>query len=671
MAPMSESLPHLPGTRYQVIKLLGAGGMARVYEAADKKLDRRVAVKVPNERVLRDPVAQERFRREARSVAKLSHDNVVRIYDFVDDEKLPYLVMELVEGRDLERYLEENPSLPLEEAIRITGSILDAVGHAHEQGLIHRDLSPHNILIEDSTGAVKVSDFGIVRALGEKTLTEEGAMVGSVKTMAPEQARGEQVDPSSDLYSVGCLLFYMTTGRLPFPGDNPVQVALKHVNELPVSPAKLNPDLPEQVVDTILTALKKDPAQRFTDAAEMKASLTGKPARKVAAPSAPAPKKGFPWVSVLLVLVICGGMVVAVKRWMGTKVEVPALSGMTVEEGRQSLESLGLELTVSERVASNEYPAEAIIGQSPPAGLAVRPGTVIRVTVSRGPKAILMPDLMGLTEPQAKDKLRDARLRANFKEESDPKIPPGQVKSQNPKAGAEVAPDTVVEVVISSGEAGLEVPNLLGLTEEEAQRALSRLGLEMVVEAYRRQANTPEGQVISQNPSAGARAEKGRRIFLVLSRGSADLNAPDLEGKTVAEARQIVADLGGRLVVDGQARDEDVVVIQDPPAGDYLENPVITVRTGPTTVVPNVMGMDEADARRKLERAGLVVGDVRRYYGEHPGEVMAQHPYPGIECRPGMPVDLEVADPSASRPEPEPLVPEPTPAVSPPAWVED
>ena len=673
---MHDEELELPGGRYKILEPLGAGGMAQVYRAYDQKLDREVAVKVPNERVLRDDVARERFRREARSSAGLNHSNIVSIYDFVEDEQRPYLVMELVEGEDLGSYLASSERLDPEEAIRIGAAILDAIGYAHDQGLVHRDLSPHNILLERSTGVVKVSDFGIVRALGDKTLTEDGQMVGSVLTMSPEQAKGERVDRRCDLYSVGCLLYLMVTGQCPFTGDNPVQVALKHVSEQVTSPLELVPGLPDNLVATILKALEKEPQKRFVDAEAMKAALKG----LVELPPSPQPEpevsaaqpssSRFPWVLALLLVLMAGGLLVATERWLSNKVEVPELTGLSQGQAQERLEALGLTLKVSERVPSRKHAKDVVVGQSPPRGVKVRPPSEVRVTLSEGTPALKVPRLVGLTESQARDELQKLRLAAEFREESDSSIPPGMVKSQEPPPETEIGADQLVVVVLSSGAEALKVPDLLGLSEEAARQRLEELGLEMIVEAYRKKAQTPEGVVLSQNPSAGARASRGRRVFLVLSRGDADLHAPELEGKTLSEARRITQELGIELQVEGEAQEEDPIVFQDPPPGEFLEEPLMSVRATPSTVVPSVTGLELAEAESKVRSAGLSLGEIRRVYGPRAGEVVDQDPMPGIELPPNSVVDLFVAEPSLDpNPGPGPEV-IPTPLSTPEPWVE-
>ncbi len=654
--------------------------MALVFRGLDHNLDREVAVKVPNERVLQDPDSRERFRREARSAAALTHPHIVRIYDFLDDEEVPCLVMELIDGQDLGDYLSSQP-LSIEKALRFGAEILDAVSYAHEQGIIHRDLSPHNILI-DSGGRVLVTDFGIARALGDQTLTDTGQMVGSVTTMSPEQAQGERVDVRSDLYSVGCLLYAMVAGRLPFEGDNPVQVALKHVNQQPTPPSRWRPDLPQKVEHLILSALAKDPGERPESARAMATSARAlvtpdlAPTRVRPAVSKPSPspsaQRGLPWVAFLLFVLFSGVTLWGISQLLIPKtVPVPDIEGQTVEEARRLVEQAGLRLEVAREVASETLAQGRIVRQSPPAGVKIRADQAISVTVSAGIPRIKLASLESLTVSEARSRLDRLGLKVEVKERAHERIPTGLVISQHPAAGAEVERGDTIELVVSSGSAWAVVPQMVGLSSEEARAVLERLGLEMVVESYRPDAQADEEKVLSQNPSAGARVRVGRRVFLVLSRGRQDLHVPELEGKTVAEAREIVKEMGLELVVEGEGGADEPIVFQEPPPGDPVRSTTVRVKTSPSTVVPVLQGRNERDAVIKLLAAGLEVGQVRRVYGEVAGDVVGQEPLPGIEVPPGTRVDLFIADPEVQQePGPEASPVEPKPQFTPAPWVE-
>lgn len=671
---MPEQFPHIPSERYELRESLGQGGMARVFKALDRNLDRQVAVKVLDERILSDPASLDRFRREARSAAGLAHPNIVRIYDFLDHPESPTLVMELIEGEDLGDYVGRVGPLDLSEALRLGEQILEALAHAHDHGLVHRDLSPRNILLEAHGGRVKVADFGIARALGDKTLTDTGQMVGSVATMSPEQAQGEDVDARSDIYSVGCLLYLMTTGRLPFQGDNPVQVALKHVGEVPTSPGRLNPELPDAIVSLILTAMSKDPDNRYADARAMLAALQAarrapappeleptrvRPAVGRTAPPPPPPaslppleqrRASFPWAVVAFLALLGVALAAGAYYFMGQQVQVPSLVGLDLEAARERLASVKLRLRVERQVATSEFEPNVVVSQSPVEGTTLRIGSEVRVEISQGPPTVELPDFRNLTVSRARDELGNLRLKVKVTEKPSESVPVGVVVDQDPAAGSKVTLDTTVELIVSSGAAGVIVPQLVGMKLDEARRVTDRLELELVVSEYRLDAGAEEDVVLEQNPSAGAKALKGRRILVVVSRGRTGLNVPQLEGKTVAEARTILKDMGLELKVEGEASASDPIVFQEPPPGDPVVDLVVTVRTSPSTVVPVVQGLTLEEARARIQEAGLGVGRVTTEYYEIDGEVLGQDPLPGIEVPPGSLVDLMVGDPEAAQP---------------------
>lgn len=315
--------------KYHLLEVLGKGGMAEVYRAQELFSERQVAIKLPRGDYLRgDPEGLERLGREARAIQKLDHPNIVRLLDWGQGEQGDYLVMELVEGESLRQRLDRGGPLPCDEAVGLVAQVLEALSAAHRAGLVHRDISAGNVLV-DAAGRVKVTDFGIARATDERTLTQTGAMIGSVHYMSPEQARGEAVGPASDLYSVGILLFELVTGRKPFESDNPVKLALKHVREEPPSPARWRPDLPKNVENAVLRALEKEPEQRFASAEAMRQALLEeevlertllRPAVKaVPFPAAQAPpqplerpsaKPSWRWVAVAVALLLAGLFVV-------------------------------------------------------------------------------------------------------------------------------------------------------------------------------------------------------------------------------------------------------------------------------------------------------------------------------------------------------------------------
>lgn len=682
--------------RYEILELLGEGGMARVYRARDLHLGREVAVKVLLDSVARDPDLCERFRREARAAATLSHPNIVGVFDFLESPEGIFLIMELVRGEDLRTRLDRSGPLPIPEATRIATKILAALQHAHSHGLIHRDVSARNVLLDES-GTVRVSDFGIARAVGDRTLTRTGEMLGSVQYISPEQARGDQAGAQADLYAVGVLLYEMLTGRLPFLAENPVQLALKHVNEEPVPPSHFRPGLPPLLEDGILQALRKDPEERFASAGDMaafleKAASGGHVDRTLtwpqAVPPSPAPPRGnreepqgirstpprragmLWWMVGIALLALLAGVLWSV-LWPVERVEVPNVVGLSLAAAREQAARSGLELRIQDQRPSEEVPPETILEQRPAPGQKVARGSALYVIVCRGREMVTVPDLTGLTLSRAREEISRLGLVLEEVRESDPEQPPGVVIRQSPGAGGQVTRGTTILVVVSSGPGTKELPDLRGMPRAEAEKVLSDLGFSLVVGGTRPDASLPEDSILEQAPSAGTLLDAGTKVRVILSLGRQGLVAPELIGKSLREAREIAARQGLDLVVDGPAGPEDAVDSQDPAPGQPLAGAEIHVSSHQTAVVPRLQGSTLEQARERLEALGLVLGEVSRAPSADfaPGEIVEQSPAQGIEVPRGSAVDLLVADPAAPTPvvTPGDVQPEtPTPSAS---WV--
>lgn len=677
--------------RYEILDLIGEGGMARVYRARDLHLGREVAVKVLLDSVAREPDLVERFRREARSSAALGHPNIVQVYDFLDNQDGAFLIMELVRGEDLRTRLRRTGPMPVAEATRIATGILAALEHAHAQGLIHRDISARNVLLDEG-GGIRVSDFGIARALGDRTLTRTGELVGSVQYISPEQARGDEPRVESDLYGVGILLYEMVTGTLPFVAESPVQMALKHINDDPEPPSRRRPGLPHEFEDAIMRAMAKDPEHRFHSAREMAQALgrastmaatevtrirpsAGHPVVPPPAaalpPAEPPRRPGMLWVLVgTAVVALLVGILWAVVSPDG-RVDVPDLVGLPLEEARRQAEALGLDLRIGDQKPSPSAKPNTVLEQSPAAGATLRKGGILYVTVSQGPETVAVPDLQGLTESRARDELMRLGLEMRRSEETSTSVSVGVVISQDPAAGTQITKGTPVQVVVSTGSGREAVPSLVGMKQEEAEKVLADLGMSLVLGGTRGDASAAEDTVLEQNPSAGTMVPKGQKIRVILSRGREGLAAPDLVGKSVAEAQEIAKGLGIELAVEGGAGPDASIVSQSPAAGEPMEGTVITVSGSQTATVPNVGGMTVEQAAAELEAAGLRVGEVSRApaEGASPGEILDQDPKPGVEAERGAAVNVIVADASAPTPVPTdpPVTPvDPSPAAS---WV--
>ncbi len=676
--------------RYEILELLGEGGMARVYRARDRHLGREVAVKILLASVARDPDLVERFRREARSAATLAHPNIVQVFDFLETGEGTFLIMELVRGQDLRTWLKQEGPLSVAEAVRLTCGILAALDHAHGKGLIHRDISARNILL-DQDGTVRVSDFGIARAVGDRTLTRAGEMLGSVQYISPEQARGEEVGPQADLYGVGVLLFEMLTGALPFTAESPVQLALKHLNEEPEPPSRSRPGLPAALDALVLTALRKDPGERFGSAVQMAQALRlavpPEDAERTRTLVRPSPASAQPDMEGMscepgagqdlepeaepgpvgaprragVLWFLLGTAVLALLAGLGwvllrpaERVQIPNLVGLPLQEARNQAQALGLDLRIQEQRPSEEMAAGSILEQRPLPGKWLARGQALYVVVCQGRELVTVPDLHGQLEARAREDLARLGLLLRAVRQSDPQVPVGVVIRQEPGAGQEVTRGTEVEAVISTGPGRKAVPDLTGLGRAEAEKILTDLGFSLVVAGTRADARAAEDAILQQIPSAGTLLDPGQRIRVVLSRGRQGLAAPDLVGKSLREAREIAAGQGFRLVLEGDAGQEDSIESQSPQAGQTLEGSEIRVRASQTATVPSVRHLTVEQAQAELQAAGLVLGEVLTApaAGHNPGEIVEQDPGDGQDVPRGSAVDVTVADPGAPGPAP-------------------
>jgi serine/threonine-protein kinase len=610
--------------RYRILRKLGAGGMANVYLAEDEELGRRVAIKILNDRYANDELFIERFRREAKSAAGLSHPNIVSIYDRGQAEGTYYIAMEVIEGRSLKELILTRGPLPIAQAIAFTLEILDALRFAHRHGIIHRDVKPHNILIGGER--LKVTDFGIARA-GASQMTEAGSIMGTAQYLSPEQARGAPVTASSDLYSVGIVLYEMLTGKVPFSGDSAIEIAMKHLNELPKPPSKLRPEIPPELDHVVLRALAKAPEDRYQTAEEFADDLhrveAGLPlapetsegvtallaapmgtiggttqvlpgdATQIAPPrpdtprtpppyrpgymyEEPPPKRRrwMPWLLVVLLLAAAGfaGWYVFTKIQdqlaANATVPVPNVIGLREQLAKQKLEEQGLVPRV-ERAASTERDKGIVLDQRPDGGARVQKGDEVTIIVSTGVPQATVPDVVGMDYAAAVDELNKVNLQAKRKNVFSPK-PPGQVVAQDPKAQKTVDEGTTVLLSVSKGAQTVAVPDVLQQTQDSATAELQAAGFDVqVVQAP--SDTTPEGLVAAQSPDPGTEAEKGSTVTITVSTGPAEQNVPDVVGKDKNEAKQELQDAGFKVdmqeVPVSDPTQNNVVQDQDPEGG--------------------------------------------------------------------------------------------------------
>lgn len=531
------------GNRYEIVEQLGGGGMAQVYKGKDNLLNRAVTIKVLREQYANDENFIRRFQREAQAVASLSHPNIVSIYDVGQEGSMYYLVMEYVEGSNLKELIARQQKLAPVQAVDIAIQICEALEHAHNNRVIHRDIKPHNILITPR-GRVKVTDFGIARAVSEATVTYTGSLVGSVQYISPEQARGEVTGTKGDIYSAGVVLYEMLTGQLPFHGESPISVALKHIQNKPQRPREIDPDIPEALEKVVLKAMEKEKELRYESAEEMKIDLLkiyqtigdhsgftgivgGGPLREGNNLVKKRRRKLKP-VAWLLFFILLAALVyqgyTSLKEFLFVAtVEVPQVTDKSLEEAKALLLEADLKPSVVLYRNHPTVPEGHVIIQNPPAGQVVRQGRTVELDISQGPELVPVPLVIGETLRSARIKLenRDFKVAPNPEEVYHPEVPIGRVVEQDPPPDTKKPVGTEVKLVISLGPEPeyIEMPDLVGLTLEDARAKLQEVGLKLGAVSNEKSTEYFSGQVISQDVPPMERILQGQTVKLVISTG--------------------------------------------------------------------------------------------------------------------------------------------------------
>ncbi|GAB2593488.1 Stk1 family PASTA domain-containing Ser/Thr kinase [Microlunatus antarcticus] len=554
------------GGRYELGETLGRGGMAEVRRAVDLRLGRAVAVKQLRIDLATDPTFQARFRREAQSAAGLNHPTIVAVYDTGEEPdavtgvSIPYIVMELVEGPTLRDVLRDGRKILPERALELTAGVLDALGYSHRAGIIHRDIKPANVMLT-TAGTIKVMDFGIARAVADTsaTMTQTAAVIGTAQYLSPEQARGETVDARSDLYSTGCLLYELLTGRPPFTGDSPVSVAYQHVREAPVPPSQIDPEIGPDIDAVVLKSLAKDAADRYQSAREMKADITRvlagqqatavvpRVAPVVATPVVDTPTRVVPPVATavvveqtedeeepkkrtglivllsLLGLVLVAGGIFAVYRLNNPAVQdvaVPDVLTYTESQARTQLEGAGLRVRV-ERDNGDAATKGTVVAQDPAGRTQTPAGSTVTVTVNDGPESAQIPGgLVGEDKDDVEKTLRDAgftNVDSTEATSEDADAKEGEVLSVSPVEGTEVALTDEITVTYATGRSS--VPDVSSFPQAAAEKALRDAGFSKV-SVTRQVSSETAGTVISQNPDPGSKASRSTTIKLVVAQAA-------------------------------------------------------------------------------------------------------------------------------------------------------
>jgi eukaryotic-like serine/threonine-protein kinase len=544
------------GDRYELSGLLGRGGMAEVRMGHDLRLGRPVAVKRLRSDLAADPTFQARFRREAQAAASLNHPAIVSVYDTGEEpdstgQSIPYIVMEYVEGKTLREILREGRKVLPERALEVVADVLGALDYSHRAGIVHRDIKPANVMLTPN-GSVKVMDFGIARAIADSsaTMTATAAVVGTAQYLSPEQARGEQVDARSDIYSTGCLLYELLTGRPPFVGDSPVSVAYQHVREDAPPPSTLDPQISPAIDAIVAKALAKRTEERYQSAAEMRADIQRALAgQQIAAPAvtpevtqaympllseptqamttampAAEPVDDHPTrrrvAYVLLGLAVLAVFVAAAifGREFFAKSDVPQVSvpnvvDMSRAKAIQKLDKVGLKADIRLQ-NSNDVAKGVVLAQDPPLGTLVDKGSKVKLTVSAGKKMVqIPPDIVDMNLQGAEAALTDLGLRSRPIEEHSTETK-GQVTRTDPLPGESVPVDSVVTVWFSAGL--VEVPSVIGQTQDGATSQLTGLGFQ-VTPSFDPSSDQPAGTVIGQNPAPGEKKPYGSQVVITVS----------------------------------------------------------------------------------------------------------------------------------------------------------
>jgi len=631
MATIDERRGTIFAGRYRLERKLGGGGMADVWLAEDQELGRKVAIKMLHDRYANDTQFVERFRREATHAAGLSHPNVVSIFDRGEAGGSYFIVMEYVEGRTLKELIVTRGPCPVPVAISYVRQVLAALRYAHRNGIVHRDIKPHNVLV-DHEGRVKVADFGIARA-GSSQMTEAGSIIGTAQYLSPEQARGAPVDESSDLYSTGILLFELLTGKVPFTGETPVEIAMKHLSQVPPAPSSVRSEVPHDLDLVVLRALAKEPADRYRSAKEMDRDLElvgrgdavgpeteeaatmvlrGESTAETSVQPRPTGYGGderyrayegqvktgrawWPWLVAAAAAIALG-----IGGWLlydnirdqidaNEPVAVNIYTGILEQKAVALIDADGFEHNVR-RLPNADVQPGYVYQQDPEPGTKQPRGSIVTILVSSGKPKVTVPSLVGKSRDAAVAELTRLQLEPNVVQVSSSQQA-NQVTAQNPKPGVVVVAGSSVRINVSSGPKPVAVPSVIGQSYDSAAAQLQSAGF--TVGRVDVDSDQPAGQVVDQSPPGNSTASNGSSVTLSVSKGPTTVTVPDVSLQTVAGARATLRAAGFRVSVVRQDTDDeslDGLVMSQDPGGNTQADPksVVTLTVGQFVPPPDV-----------------------------------------------------------------------------------
>jgi putative serine/threonine-protein kinase prkC len=534
--------------RYRILSKIGVGGMADVYKGEDTLLGRPVAIKILHANFASDDEFVSRFKREAQAAGKLNHPNIVNMYDVGYDQDMHYIIMEYVDGETLKEYIIRHHRLSIDEAVKITISIGEGLEHAHAMGIVHCDIKPHNVIITN-TGRVKVTDFGIARAMNStNTVMYTNSIMGSAHYLSPEQASGKSVDGNTDIYSLGVVLYEMLTGKVPFEGDTPIAVALKHVREKVIPPTRYNPSIPPLLESVVLKALAKNPADRFESISEMMGDLRL--------------SQGFTM-----------GKTQRHEPYDFATQMIPAVDPDTLDDFSDIDDTTPKEVqkkSMLSKIAS--IPQKYIVLSAAVIFLIAFLGAFLSYGNFWSNTTVDVPNVVGKQVSVAKNILEDKHLRVSTSEVTNTDVPAGQVISQSPGSGEKVKEQRTIHLVVSKGVGDITVPDLSGMTVEQARQRLKDLGLVVGKITQGSIEGKPDNTIVAQSPSGDSKVSKGTTVDLVVNKPQTKkVKMPDVVGMTLKDARQVLGSNNiGVNQISGSVDEKAIVTEQSVKAGEEV-----------------------------------------------------------------------------------------------------